>query len=43
MRYVCPRVHKIHNGHAFMISKIYKRVYLPVYSTCLVMVITMTG
>ena len=42
-RYACPRVHKIHNGHAFMISKIYKRVHLPVYSACLVMVITMTG
>ena len=26
-----------------MISKIYKRVHLPVYSTCLVKVITMTG
>ena len=31
------------NGHAFIISKIYKRVHLPVYSTCLVLVITMTG
>ena len=40
-RYACPHVHKIHNGHAFMISKTYKRVHLPVYSTCLVMVITM--
>ena len=26
-----------------MISNIYKRVHLPVYSTCLVLVITMTG
>ena len=30
--YACPRVHKTHNGHAFMISmnenKIYKRVHL---------------
>ena len=43
MRYACPRVHKIHNGHAFMISKIYKRVHLPVYSTCLVMVIHNDG
>ena len=42
-RYACPRVHKIHNGHAFMTFKIYKRVHLPVYSTWLVMVITMTG
>ena len=31
--------HYIHNVHAFMISKIYERVHLPVYSTCLVMVI----
>ena len=31
------------NGHAFMISKIYKRVHLPVHSKCLVMVITMAG
>ena len=38
---------KAHNGQAFMISlnesKIYKCVHVPVYSTCLVLVITMEG
>ena len=34
-KYACPRVHKTHNVHAFMISmnesKIYKRVHVTVY------------
>ena len=42
-RYAYPRVHKTHNGHACMNSNIYKRVHLPVYSTCIVLGITMTG
>ena len=37
--YACPRVHKTHNGHAFMISmnesKIYKRVHVTMYSFAL--------
>ena len=38
--YACPRVHKTQTGHSFMI---YKHVHAPVYSTCLVLVITMAG
>ena len=31
-----PSVHKTHNGHACMLPKIYKRVHVSVYSSCLV-------
>ena len=37
--YACPRVHKTHNGHTFMISmnerKIYKHVHVTMYSFAL--------
>ena len=46
-RYACRRVHKTHNGHAFMISmnesKVYKRVHVTVYILVLFLVITMAG
>ena len=49
-RYACPRVHKTHNGHAFMISmneskihNVYKRVHVTVYILVLFLVITMAG
>ena len=45
--YACPRVHKTHNGHAFMISmnesKIYKTCTCNYVQFCLVLVITTAG